>query len=174
MPTRCRPVAVLFLAAFLFAACGSDDNTSDATAATSAGAASATTAAATADSTATDGTVGTNVDCAALNKSLAGLTVNWQVVIGLVTIPTSGWSSVPLGNLDQFGDDIAAVQAVLGGNSQAAGALQYMSDANDIVQRGLGGDDAAQADLTTAIGTDAGVNVNKQIPIALAASQAGC
>jgi Tfp pilus assembly PilM family ATPase len=49
-----------------------------------------------------------------------------------------------------------------------------MSDANDIVQRGLGGDDAAQADLTTAIGTDAGVNVNKQIPIALAASQAGC
>ena len=174
MLTRCRPVAVLLLAAFLFAACGSDD-TPAATATTVAGAASATTAAATGDSTATGSTgVGTNVDCAALNKSLAGLTVNWQVVIGLVTIPTSGWSSVPLGNLDQFGDDIAAVQAVLGGNSQAAGALQYMSAANDIVQRGLGGDDAAQADLTTAIGTDAGVNVNKQIPIALAASQAGC
>ena len=174
MPTRCRPVAVLLLATFLFAACGSDD-TPAATATTVAGADSATTAAATGDSTATGSTgVGTNVDCAALNKSLADLTVNWQVVIGLVTIPTSGWSSVPLGNLDQFGADIAAVQAVLGSNSQAAGALQYMSDANDIVQRGLGGDDAGQADLTTAIGTDAGVNVNKQIPIALAASQAGC
>ena len=174
MLTRSRPVAVLFLACVFLGACGSDDNTSDATATTVADGASATTAAATADSTATDATVGTNVDCTALNTSLANLTVNWQVVIGLVTIPTSGWTSVPLGHLDTFGDDISAVQAVLGANSQAAGALQYMADANEIVQRGLGGDEAAQADLTTAIGTDAGVNVNKQIPIALAASQAGC
>ena len=172
MPTRCRPVAVLFLACFLFTACGSDDTPAATTPNGTTAAGAATTAA---DSTASGSTgVGTNVDCAALNTSLANLTVNWQVVIGLVTIPTSGWASVPLGHLDQFGDDIAAVQAVLGGNSQAAGALQYMSTANDIVQRGLGGDAAAQTDLTTAIGTDAGVNVNKQIPIALAASQAGC
>lgn len=170
MSTRSRSAAVLFLACCLFGACGSDD-----TPAASDTVAGATTAGPTAtDATSGSAGVGTNVDCAALNTSLTNLTVNWQVVIGLVTIPTSGWTSVPLGTLETFGDDIAAVQAVLGNNSQAAGALQYMADANDIVQRGLGGDDAAQADLTTAIGTDAGVNVNKQIPIALAADQAGC
>ena len=167
MPTRCRPVAVLFLACVLFAACGSDDTPA------------ATSAAATADSTATGATegstaVGTNVDCTALNATMANLTVNWQVVIGLVNIPTSGWATVPLGHLDDFGAEITAAQAALGKNSQAAGALQYMADANAIVQRGLGGDAAAQADLATYLGPDAGVSVNKQIPIALALSQAGC
>ena len=49
-----------------------------------------------------------------------------------------------------------------------------MSGADDIVVRGLGGEAAAQADLTDYLGPDANASVNKQIPIALAFQNAGC
>jgi hypothetical protein len=172
MVRRGRPVAVLFLACFLFGACGSDSSP-DATAA------NGTVADATADSAAPDAsgtsdTVGTNIDCAALKDAMANLSVNWQVIIGLANVPTSEWATVPLGHLEDFPAQLVVVGGALGKNLQAAGALQYMSDAYDIVQRGLDGDTNAQADLAAYLGPDATVNVNKQIPIVLAYTNAGC
>ena len=182
MPTRCRPLAVLFLACCLLGACG-DDNTpaAPATNATSAGAPSAptTTAGAPTGSTATDATEtttagGTNANCAALKDTLANLTVNWQVIIGLVNIGTSEWATLPLGHLEDFGTQLAAASAALGKNLQAAGALKFMAGANEIVKRGLGGDTTAQADLATYLGPDTAASINKQLPIGLAYTQTGC
>jgi hypothetical protein len=100
--------------------------------------------------------------------------VNWQVVIGLTNSPTSEWAQVPLGTIPKFGDQLAAITAALGSDADAAAALKFMSGANDIVQRGLGGDAAAQADLVTYMGTDISASVGKQLPISLAYSNAGC
>jgi hypothetical protein len=172
----------LFLTCCVLAACGSD-STPAATAAvtTVAGAASATTAGATADSTASDATeastagTGTgNVDCAALKDTLANITVNWQVIIGLVNVPTTEWATLPLGHIEDFGTQVAAAGAALGKNLQAAGALKFMAGANDIVKRGLDGDTTAQADLATYLGPDTATSINKQLPIALAYSNTGC
>src|SRR3954449_2157110 len=116
-----------------------------------------------------------SLDCAGLKTTLAGLSANWQVVVGtLPHAPASDWDDVPLGNISEFGNQIDTVNAALGKNSQAAGALTYMSAANDIVVRGGGGDETAQADLTDYLGPDANASVNKQIPIALAFQNAGC
>lgn len=118
--------------------------------------------------------VGGAVDCAALQSNLADIVINWQVVIGMTNSPTSEWSQIPLGSIPKFGDQLAAVSAALGSDAAAADALTYMSGANDIVKRGLGGDSAAQADLTAYLGTDVGANVGKQLPISIAYQNAGC
>ncbi len=115
-----------------------------------------------------------NADCAALKTNLADILVNWQLVIGLSNSPTSEWTTIPLGSLPKFGDQLAAVNAGLGSDANAAAALSYMSGANDIVVRGFGGDSAAQADLTAYMGTDISANVGKQLPISIAYQNAGC
>ena len=184
-----RPFRVSFAALSMLCcalvACG-DDAPSAGSATT---AASAATASSTGDTSAAGATSGStagaptttgpdigsgDLNCDELKVTLAGLTTNWQVIIGLVNAPTSDWDDVPLGNISEFGNQLETVTAALGKNSQAAGALSYMSGANDIVTRGLGGDTTAQADLAAYLGPDASVNVNKQIPIALAFQNAGC
>jgi hypothetical protein len=117
---------------------------------------------------------GGNADCAALKANLADILVNWQLVIGLSNSPTSEWTNIPLGSLPKFGDQLAAVKAGLGSDANAAAALTYMSGANDIVVRGVGGDAAAQADLAAYMGTDIAANVGKQLPISIAYQNAGC
>ena len=117
---------------------------------------------------------GGNADCDALKTPLGDILVNWQLVIGLSNSPTSEWGNIPLGSLPKFGDQLAAVKAGLGSDANAAAALDYMSGANDIVARGLGGDAAAQADLAAYMGTDVTANVSKQLPISIAFSNAGC
>jgi len=182
-----QPLAAVAIFCCLFAACGDDKpaaSGSAAVASTTAASSAATTGASTGATTpaATGGTAGTGApvgngtqDCTALKTTLAGLTTNWQVIVGtLPHAPTSDWSAVPLGNIKEFGNQLEAATAALGKNSQAAGALSYMSAANDIVVRGLGGDSSAQADLATYLGPDAQVSINKQIPIALAFQNAGC
>jgi len=186
-----QPLAAIAIFCCLFAACGSDKpaaSGSAAAASTTAASSAAATGASTAATTpaATGGTAAASAgtgapvgngtqDCAALKTTLAGLTANWQVVVGtLPHAPTSDWAAVPLGNIKEFGNQLEAATAALGKNSQAAGALSYMSGANDIVVRGLGGDSSAQADLATYLGPDAQVSINKQIPIALAFQNAGC
>ena len=104
----------------------------------------------------------------ALKTNLADIAINWQVVIGMTNSPTSEWSQIPLGSVAKFGDQLAALTAALGSDADAASALSYMSGANDIVQRGLGGDSTAQADLAAYMGTDVGANVGKQLPISIA------
>ncbi len=117
---------------------------------------------------------GGDVDCAALKNALASMIVNWQVVIGLTGSPVSEWSQIPLGTIAQFGDQLATITAGLGSDADAADALSFMSGANDIVERGLGGDTSAQADLTTFMGSDVTASIGKQIPISMAYSNAGC
>ena len=117
---------------------------------------------------------GGDVDCAALQTNLADVTVNWQVVIGLTNSPSSEWGQIPLGSITKFGDQLAAVNSALGSDADAAAALAYMSGANDIVARGLGGDANAQADLTSYMGTDIAANVGKQLPLSIAYQNVGC
>jgi hypothetical protein len=156
-------------------ACGSDDNPA-------ASGSDATVPSAPADSSAADAGAdatqppsgGGDVDCTALKDSLANMTVNWQLVIGLTNSPSTEWAQIPLGSLPKFGDQLAVITTGLGSDGDAADALSFMSGANDIVQRGLGGDSAAQADLVTYMGTDVAANVGKQIPIVTAYSNAGC
>ncbi|MGZ4674839.1 MAG: hypothetical protein ACXV5U_04715 [Ilumatobacteraceae bacterium] len=115
-----------------------------------------------------------NVDCTALKTALADILVNWQLVIGFVNSPSSDWAQVPLGSVSKFGDQLATVKAALGSDANAAAALSFMSGANDIVARGLGGDTAAQADLAKYLGTDVTASISKQLPISLAYQNAGC
>ncbi|HEY7627034.1 MAG TPA: hypothetical protein VH761_08195 [Ilumatobacteraceae bacterium] len=115
-----------------------------------------------------------DVDCAALKDALANLSINWQVVIGLTNSPSAEWAQIPIGSVDQFGDELAVVTAGLGNDADAAAALSYMSGANDIVVRGLGGDETAQGELTNYLGTDITANVGKQLPISIAYQNAGC
>ena len=180
-----RPYRVSFAALSILCcalvACG-DDSPAAGSATTAASASAAPTGDTSASSASTAGGPTTtapdigsgDLNCDELKVTLAGLTTNWQVIIGLVNAPTSDWDDVPLGNITEFGNQLETVSAALGKNSQAAGALSYMSGANDIVTRGLGGDTTAQADLAEYLGPDASVNVNKQIPIALAFQNAGC
>jgi hypothetical protein len=163
-------LATLAIISCAVAGCGSDKP--------AASDANATVAQASADTSGADVTQpaagGGTVDCAGLNDALASMIVNWQVVIGLTNSPTSEWAQVPLGTIPKFGDQLAAITAALGSDADAAAALKFMSGANDIVQRGLGGDAAAQADLVTYMGTDISASVGKQLPISLAYSNAGC
>jgi hypothetical protein len=168
-----HPLAALVLICCVLAACGSDKPAATATASTVAQASSDTSGSSGADATQPP-SAGGNVDCTALQSNLADIVINWQVVIGLTNSPSSEWASVPIGSIVKFGDQLAAVTAALGSDADAAAALSYMSGANDIVVRGLGGDSAAQAALATYLGTDVGVNVGKQLPISLAYSNAGC
>jgi|SRR4051794_17665306 hypothetical protein len=175
------PVAALAMSCCVLVACGDDKPAASgaSTAGTSSAAAAATggtSATSSASDSSSAGAIGSgDLDCAALKTTLAGLSANWQVVVGtLPHAPTSDWDDVPLGNISEFGNQIDTANAALGKNSQAAGALTYMSAANDIVVRGVGGDETAQADLTDYLGPDANASVNKQIPIALAFQNAGC
>ncbi|HEX2783960.1 MAG TPA: hypothetical protein VHN36_10265 [Ilumatobacteraceae bacterium] len=169
-------LAALFIICGALGACSDDKPSANATTATIAQASSDTSGSS--SSSGSDATqppaVGGAVDCAALQSNLADIVINWQVVIGMTNSPTSEWSQIPLGSIPKFGDQLAAVSAALGSDAAAADALTYMSGANDIVKRGLGGDSAAQADLTAYLGTDVGANVGKQLPISIAYQNAGC
>jgi hypothetical protein len=167
-----HPLVALVLACCALGACGSDDKPSavgsDATVAEG----PAETAGA--DATEPPSGGGGDLDCAALKDNLANMSINWQVTIGLTNSASSEWAEIPIGSVAQFGDQLAVITAALGSDADAAEALSFMSGANDIVQRGLGGDAAAQADLSAYLGTDIGSNVGKQIPIVSAYQNAGC
>jgi len=119
-------------------------------------------------------TGGGTADCAGLKDALASMLVNWQVEIGLRNVDVSQWSTTPIGTLSKFGDQLKVLSAALSGDADAAKALQFMTGANDIVQKGIGGDAAAKADLATYMGTDIAALVQKQIPIGTAYDKAGC
>ena len=164
-------LAVLFVISGVIVACGSDAKP----AASGSGATVAQASSNTSGAAATQPPAGRgNVDCAALKDALASMLINWQVVIGLSNTPASEWAKVPIGTISKFGDQLAAITAALGSDADAAAALSFMSGANDIVQRGLGGDTAAQADLAKYMGADISASIGKQLPISLAYSNAGC
>ena len=164
------PLAALAIICCGLVACGSDKPAASGGNATVAQASSDTSGVAATQPPAAGG----DVDCAALKDAMASMLVNWQVVIGLSNTPASEWAQVPIGTIPKFGDQLATITAALGSNADAAGALSFMSGANDIVKRGIGGDSAAQADLTTYMGTDISASIGKQLPISIAFSNAGC
>ncbi len=164
-----RPLAALLVVVAL-GACSSSKPAATASTSTIARPSSNTSAAAGTQPQSAPG----NVDCATLKTALADILVNWQLVIGFVNSPSTDWAQVPLGSVTKFGDQLATVKAALGSDANAAAALSFMSGANDIVARGLGGDAAAQTDLAQYIGTDVTANVGKQLPISLAYQNAGC
>jgi hypothetical protein len=163
------------IASCVLVACGSDDSPAAVEVDSTTAQASAETSEAAAGADETQPvTAGGDVDCAALKDSLTRMTINWQVVIGLTNSPSAEWADIPLGSIDKFGDQLAVITAAVGSDADAAEALSYMSGANDIVERGLGGDAAAQDDLVTYMGTDVAANVGKQLPIVLAYDKLDC
>jgi hypothetical protein len=164
-----HPLAALVVICCALGACGSDDKPSAAES-------NDTVAGAPVETSGSDATQppAGDADCTSLKDNLANMTINWQVVIGLTNSPSSEWAQIPLGSIAKFGDQLAVITAALGSDGDAAEALSFMSGANDIVQRGLGGDAAAQADLTAYMGTDVTANISKQIPIVTAYQNAGC
>jgi hypothetical protein len=171
-----RPLAALIIACCVLGACSSDKPA--AKKASSANTAQESSDSSGSDTAGEDATqppaAGGDVDCAALQLNLADILVNWQVVLGLSNSEPSEWAKIPLGSLPKFGDQLIAVTAALGSDTDAANSLTYMSGANDIVQRGVGGDATAKADLAAYLGTDVTANISKQIPISIAYENAGC
>jgi hypothetical protein len=169
-----HPFTAVVLICCALGACGSDKPTSQL------GGPAVTALPSGADATSSGGETtqpsqgGGTADCAAMKAALPDILVNWQLVIGLSNSPTTDWPTIPLGSLPKFGDQLAVVKAGLSSNADAVASLDYMSGANDIVTRGMGGDAAAQADLAAYMGTDISANVGKQLPISLAYSNAGC
>ena len=183
MYRRCRPLAFLALACCLVAgACSSDKGAGipiGASASTAPGAASSKSvvpenSSEVADADSQPPVAGGDGDCAALNENIGKMAINWQVVIGLSRTPTSEWSQIPIGSLGEFGGQLDALAVALSSDADASSALAFMTGADDIVQRGIGGDTAAQADLAAYMGEDITASISKQIPIALALDSIGC
>ncbi len=167
-------IAALVIACCVLASCGGDSTPSaDAGGTPTVAGATGDTSGAGADAT-QPASSGGAVDCAAVKDALAKIIINWQVFIGLTNTASTEWAQIPLGTIATMGDQLATVTAALGSDADAGAALAFMSGANDIVQRGLGGDAAAQADLAAYMGTDTGSNLAKQLPISVAYQNAGC
>jgi hypothetical protein len=172
MQRLARSVLVGLAISTLLGACGSDSSSSPTP--TTAPTGSQSTGGST-DSTGATGTTPTGAaDCAALKDAITGMTINWQIVLGLSNSDTSEWATLPLGSLPQFGTQISTLSAALAGDGDATEALSFMKGADDIVQRGIGGDAAAKDDLATYLGDDLTANISKQIPIGIAYSNLGC
>jgi hypothetical protein len=119
-------------------------------------------------------TSGGKANCTGVQDAVAGMIINWQVVRGLANVDVSQWGSTPVGTLPKFGDQLKVMTAALGSDADAAAALKFMTGANDIVVRGVGGDANAKADLAKYLGTDLTANIKQQLPISLAYEKAGC
>lgn len=167
-------ITTVLITCAVLASCGDDKPAASSSSAAAGGTTAGPTSSAGAADSGPPATNNENVDCAALKDAAANMTVNWQVIIGLVNAPTTDWADIPLGHIETFPDELATLSAALQKDSQAVGALSYMSDAYDIVQRGLDGDTTAKDDLNTYLGPDASVNINKQIFISLALQNTGC
>ena len=115
-----RPLAALVIICCTLGACGSDKPAVIANPSTVAQGSSDTSAAA--DASQPIAPAG-SVDCATLKTNLADILVNWQVVIGLTNTPSAEWAQIPLGTIAKFGDQVAAVNAALGSDADAAAAL---------------------------------------------------
>ena len=169
---RHHVIALVIIGCCALSACGSGSKQAAAIEGDS------TVAAAADDGSAADATqpasAGGSIDCAAVKAALAKIIINWQVVIGLSNTPSTEWATIPLGTLSEFGDQLTTVTAAVASDPDAAAALEFMSGANDIVVKGVGGDAAAQADLATYMGVDTGANFAKQQAIATAYQRAGC
>jgi hypothetical protein len=116
-------------------------------------------------------------DCGAFTTAMQREVINWQLVTSLPKeANVSKWPDRVkiLGTLDQFGAQLDTLKSVVGDDAEAAKSIEFMRGANDIAQRGLGGDKAAPKALGDYLGTDLGALLKKHGPIADAAKSHGC
>jgi hypothetical protein len=168
-----RFVAIAVLSGALVA-CGSSSSSKPAASGTPTTIAAGSGGASGGAATTQPATAGGKADCTGLKEALANMLVNWQVEIGLSNADVKEWATTPIGTLSKFGDQLKVISAALGSDADAAAALKFMAGANDIVQRGIGGDATAKADLATYMGTDISASIQKQLPISVAYQKAGC
>lgn len=113
-------------------------------------------------------------DCTALKDAYARVIVNTQILAQLPnTADVAQWPT-DIGTMPQFGAQLEQLAAAVGSDADAAAAIAFYQEANDIAQRGYGGDSSAVADLAAFLGTDVAAVLSKQVPIATAVSTLGC
>ena len=159
------------------AACGSnggkDASSIEAATATVAAAAGSSDASIT-ETTSAEGTAA-RVDCVAVKSAEASMIVDWQLVVGFSRSPdVATWSKVPIGDLPKFASQLEVLKTQLGSDSAAVEAINFMAGANEIAQKGIGGDVTAADELKQYLGTDVTKVLLKQSAIGLAASGIGC
>jgi len=162
-------VAAVVVAIGLLSACSSDSKNSSA--GTKAPIASDSPAV---PSTGGDGVVRGTPDCAAVKDAYAKLIVNTQILVQLPnTADVAAWPT-DIGTMSEFGAQLEQLAAAVGSNADAAAAVAFYQGANDIAERGYGGDNTAVADLAAYLGTDLTAVISKQVPIGVALSTLGC
>lgn len=103
--------------------------------------------------------------------------VNWQLVAQLAEkSDLSEWPTTDsiVGTLPEFAAQLDTLEAQVGTNAAAAKEIDFMRGANDIVQRGIGGDAAAPAELATYLGDDLAGTLSRKTVILQASADLGC
>ena len=162
---------------FAVVGCGSDDSADDSSAVTIAAGTndSGGDTATSDDPSGSDGA--TPADCAALTDAAGRMSVNWQLVTQLGDkSDLTSWPAADsiVGTLSEFSDQLDTIEAQVGGNAAAAEQIAFMRTANEIVQRGIGGDAAAPAELSDLLGDDLVSTLTRKTPILQASGDAGC
>ena len=174
-------IGSIVLLACTVVACGSDDDTTASGDSSSGGvvttAAAKSTTAPDADSGDAKKAASSDVDCPAAKDALTKLIVNWQLVVQLPkTDDVAEWSSTAssIGTLSDFGDQLDTLAAAFGDDSGASAAIDYMQGANAIVEKGMGGDTTAPAELGTYLGDDLATALGKKTPLLMASDSLDC
>ena len=115
-----------------------------------------------------------SIDCAAVKDALGGFIVNTQIIIQLPNQSDVTTWPTGIGTMPDFGAQLDTLAALEPFDPGVADTLSFFTGANEIAQRGYGGDTAAPGELATYIGTDVSALLSKQIPIGMAMDAAGC
>lgn len=119
-------------------------------------------------------TPGAALDCGVLEPLVASAAVNIQLVVQLASIPdVSSWT-VYVGSLPDFGSQLSAMTVLEPFDAGVAEQLVFFRGADEIVQRGLGGDAAAPAELAGYLGDDIAATLLRRVPFSDAMAAAGC
>jgi hypothetical protein len=149
-------VAAVAVAALSLTACGGGDD--DQGSGDGGGDTEATTAAAVATdapgdtAAASDDPPTGDFDCDALQPAIETVGLGWQIYPQLATQESVDNWATPLLDVDAFGAGLEALRALEPLGPDVAGALDQMTQANDIARRGVSGDAAAQAEIDALFG----------------------
>jgi hypothetical protein len=115
-----------------------------------------------------------SIDCVAVKDALGGFVVNTQIVVQLPNeSDVANWPT-GIGTMPEFGAQLDTLAVLAPYDPGVADTLAFFKGADEIAQRGYGGDTAAPGELATYIGTDVSAVLSKQIPIGIAMDAAGC
>lgn len=164
-----RGVLAAVLLATVLSACGGDDDGG-----TSTGSVAPVASDSPAPVPTLEGGGGAEFDCAVVKPLVASAGVNIQLITQLGSIPeVSSWS-VSIGSLPDFDTQLAAMSVLAPFDPGVAEQLVFFRGADEIVQRGLGGDAEAPAQLAAYLGDDIAATLARQIPFGAALAAAGC